>query len=45
MPVANPLADAKGDRVSSSHITQALAANNIVVPELDDISVDDSLHE
>ena len=42
---ANDLADGKGERVSSSHITQALAANGYVVPESSDISVDDSLYE
>ena len=43
--MANDLANGKGEHLSSSHISQALTTNGYVVPELGDVSVDDSLYE
>jgi hypothetical protein len=42
---ANDLANAKGERLSSSHVSLALTANGYMVPELGDLTVDDSLYE
>ncbi|KIW99705.1 uncharacterized protein Z518_11118 [Rhinocladiella mackenziei CBS 650.93] len=42
---ANDLANGKGERLSSSHISQALDTSGYVVPKLGDISMDDSLYE
>ena len=41
--IATALAAAKGDTCSSSHISQALAANNNFIPASSDTSGDDSL--